>query len=70
VAYREQWLSEFSAPLDASKLDAMRQVGVAATLRRHYSGTARNGMIALVPGNVRVLDARYLAGRSSQPASD
>jgi hypothetical protein len=65
--YRREWLSEFSGPLNASNLDAVRQGGVAAMLDETYGGGARTGMIVLVPGKVRVLDDRKRTGTPKKP---
>jgi hypothetical protein len=64
--YRREWLAEFSAPLTASTLDEMRQLGVADDLRTastdpdrldELAATAFNGVIAIVPGAIPVLAA-------------
>jgi hypothetical protein len=55
--YRTQWLSSFTVPLHAANLDLKRQEAATASARHGYP-VGGNGLIALVPGKIPVLDER------------
>jgi hypothetical protein len=56
--YRADWLEEFTIPLGAGTLQALREEGVRAFFDPEDDSSARNSIIAIVPGKVHVLEER------------